>query len=1268
MNCQVKCNTFATLVQTSQPVFCSLALSLVCYLFSLLFCQSVALESIIHQGMKKAGQKSRFDFCIGELLSQLLVAFVSFLSFFLVDSEELFSNLRLSLSKLSVSVFAEEEFLVIGGSFFAVEGERILALLCEGRIVSVELPVTCRNCLLLFDLAVGHIDTVVDTRSVADDEGRTVISFCFLEGIDVLIHISAHSNLSNVYVTVAHSHLAEVFLLGNFTACGKLSYSTRRRGLGGLTAGVGVNFGIENNYVDILTHSEYVVETAVTDIVCPAVAAECPYGLLDEAICILSDILEQSFLFSVLFFCRSIADSSLDSVAVRLVSVGVLVGFHPAFEVVFESLVNAESHYGFHIFHKLLSALVGSGEHTETELCVVFEQAVSPRGTFALLVLGVRAGRSGAAVNGRTARSVGDNHSVAVKLGDDLEVRSFAAACARAGELEQRTVELAADNGISCDRYVAGIESVCILPVFSFARSEYVFEGSHYESLFLSGADVSAVSATRTVERRNLNSELIFLSLGILHIYGSESSGSVFESFGLLSYGKNTSVRTYEGTLITLQAVFLYPYGNFNGDTALFELGRAGRNRTVSVLYECGNGEFVAFLSEDGSDNLGEVFVIGGRLNYCALGRGCPVSGVVDSLDVCDSVVDSRKVHIYDFLTLLGEGLNNEFFHMLVGVSVVDYVSELEEASLHSSRDTVAETYFAYYLDSVDIVELDMLFSDSVFHACGEVFFHILESPRGVEEESAAFLEVANHIVFGYVRRIVASYEVSLVDEVCASDRGVAESQVGYGDTARLLGVVSKVCLSVFLGVVADNLDGVFIAAYGTVRAESVELAGDCALRSGVDFLLDIDGGIGNVVDDADGEVILGILAFNVLEDSVDHRRGEFLAAEAVSAAGNVDILSAGLVESCHNVEVERFACAAAFLNTVENDYVLNACGDSVCKHLSCERTEESYFEYAVLAAFSVEVIYGFADGFCAAAHKYDDAFCVFSTVVLIRLVLTSGDSLCVFHSFFHDSGNCVVVAVASFTVLEVDIGVLSGTLLNGVFGVESTLLEVVDILGVFLFYESLDVGVVGNFNLRNFVRSSETVEEVHKRNLGLEGSEMSYESEVHNFLYRVGAEHSKARLTASHYVGVVAEDIECVISESTCAYVEYARGQLARDFVHIGNHKKQALASRKGSCERACHQGTVYCACRTCFGLHFYNLQNLTENIFSSRGCPFVAVFCHRGRRGDRINSSYFAERIGDMSSSCITIDSHFLTHYYVYLRLGLLLNRIYYNIRAGD
>lgn len=60
----------------------------------------------------------------------------------------------------------------------------------------------------------------------------------------------------------------------------------------------------------------------------------------------------------------------------------------------------------------------------------------------AFFVLGVRTRRGGAAVNGGTTRRVGDDHAVAEQLGEHLDVRRFAAACTRAGELEQRLREL----------------------------------------------------------------------------------------------------------------------------------------------------------------------------------------------------------------------------------------------------------------------------------------------------------------------------------------------------------------------------------------------------------------------------------------------------------------------------------------------------------------------------------------------------------------------------------------------------------------------------------------------------------------------------------------------------------------------------------------------------------------------------------------------------------------------------------------------------------
>ena len=67
----------------------------------------------------------------------------------------------------------------------------------------------------------------------------------------------------------------------------------------------------------------------------------------------------------------------------------------------------------------------------------------------------------------------------------------------------------------------------------------------------------------------------------------------------------------------------------------------------------------------------------------------------------------------------------------------------------------------------------------------------------------------------------------------------IAEAQVADGHAAGLLGVVLEVGLNIFIGVVADDLDGVLVRADGAVAAETPELAGDgvksfcrdCSLR-----------------------------------------------------------------------------------------------------------------------------------------------------------------------------------------------------------------------------------------------------------------------------------------------------------------------------------------------------------------------------------------------------------------------------------------------------
>ncbi len=89
------------------------------------------------------------------------------------------------------------------------------------------------------------------------------------------------------------------------------------------------------------------------------------------------------------------------------------------------------------------------------------------------------------------------------------------------------------------------------------------------------------------------------------------------------------------------------------------------------------------------------------------------------------------------------------------------------------------------------------------------------------------------------------------------------------GHAAGLLGVVLEVGLHVLVGVVADDLDGVLVRADGTVAAQTPELALDGAGGCGVGSGLDLgQGQVGDVVDDADGELALGLVLLQLLEDS----------------------------------------------------------------------------------------------------------------------------------------------------------------------------------------------------------------------------------------------------------------------------------------------------------------------------------------------------------------------------------------------------------------
>ena len=1033
-----------------------------------------------------------------------LVVLETLLCILLRASEELCGDLGLGGLEGLVSGLAHDEVLIGRGGILGVEGEAGVG------VVAIELPVARFDCLLLFHLTHIHADTVVDAGGVADQQGRSVVGFRLGDRLEKLRLACAHCALCDVDVAVAHRHHAEVLLLGALTCGRELGDGAGRRGLGGLTAGVGIDLGIEHKDVDVFVLSEDVVQTAVTDIVSPAVAADDPEGLLDDAVAVLIDGLEDA-LELALGCLDGGGESGLDLGRALLGYGNALHVGAPLLEGGFELGGAAQLDGLVHIGGQLFAASLVCEEHAVTELCVILEQGVGPSGTFALGVLGVRADGSAAAVDGGAARCVGDDHAVAEQLRDELDVRRFAAARARAGELEERLRELAV-LGVG-GRNVLDGDGHGVSPVVLF-RLDGLFDVHHLERLTRSGADVRAARAARAVHGGDLHSELHALeAVGGL---GHEGLGRGLGLFLGHQHGADAGVRADVRALVALYALGDVPHGNGGCGAALFESGRAGGNAAVRAHH--GYGQLVAFLHvADGDEFVVILIVLGFRGNGRDGARldGGPGCGDLDLAQLADGHVDGVAVGLDDLGTLLAVGLLDGLLHVAFRLGVRYDVGYLEERRLKNHVLALGAAGLGRDVQSVDGIHLDLLLGEQVLHGRGKLGVELLVRPLAVEQEGAALFERGDHVVHRDVSGLVASHEIRLVDEVLGMDGLIAETQVRQREAARLLGVVFEIALRVLVGVVADDLDAVLVRTHGAVAAEAVELAAHGGLGSGVDELGVGDGRVGHVVVDTDGEVVLGLVLLELGVDGVDHGRRELLAAQTVAAAHRLDG-PARFGERRADVEVERLAQATGLLGTVEHGQLLAGSGDRAHEILDGEGTVQTHLDHADFLALCREVVDGLLNGLRAAAHDDDHAVGVRSSVVLIELVLPAGELGNGLHLLLDYLGNGLIVLVDGLSALEIDVGVLSGTLLLGVLGIERAVLEIAYLIHV---DEGLHLVVFDRVDLADFVAGTETVEEVQERHLALQRGKVRDEREVHDLLDAVGAQHREARLTSAHHV-----------------------------------------------------------------------------------------------------------------------------------------------------
>ncbi|MCL4102565.1 hypothetical protein MMG03_002169 [Fibrobacter succinogenes] len=700
--------------------------------------------------------------------------------------------------------------------------------------------------------------------------------------------------------------------------------------------------------------------------------------------------------------------------------------------------------------------------------------------------------------------------------------------------------------------------------------------------------------------------------------------------------------------LTALNASIRIPGRDVESQVALFVLGCAGGEYTVNR--HLGNGKLFAVALDDFCGNF---------VNECrsvAVDRSAEFLGAgnsgrnLDFEEVSQRSIDSVPVLLDHFHTLLGVGLFGILLDVLDSGIGIENVTQLgEEAGLHHSVDATAHASLCGHCVCVDDVHLELLLDDDFLNRTGESIPNGFCRVRGVDQEGCALLCILQHVDGFEMRSMVASNEVSFVftDQVRSVDDALTETEVRSGHGTRLLGVVYEVTLSVVFGFVTDNLDGVLVCANGTVGAQTEEHGLE---EVGIQLEVRIDGeaGVADIVVDTNGETCAGCVQLQFVEDSLDHSRGEFLGGKTVAATdhlGHSHLASHDGFRNCgKSVLEERFACGTRFLAAVENSDLLDGLGESSNNCFHGERTVQTNVYETDLFALGVEILNGVTDGAGRRAHGDDDAFCIGCTHVVNNVILTTGEGSNLVHVLLDDFRNLLVEGVHGFAALEVDVRVLGGTAHGRAVRSEAAFAASLHVLFV---DDATDNAVFESFDLHDFVRSTETVEEVNERDAGFKSRSVSHESHVLAFLNGGRAEHSETGLAASHDVGVVTENRKALHSKSTGSHMEDRGGQFAGDLVHVGDHQQKTLGCGKGGGQSTGLQCTVNGTGSATFGLHFKNAGNLAPNILLTSCAPVVGVFSHRTRRCNRVDSCNFTNCKSNVSGSFITVTrNHLLCH----------------------
>ena len=1115
---------------------------------------------------------------------------------------------------------AHEAVLVLeqvagGAGDGAVERERLLALAREQGVVVVQRPVARADRALALLDPVAALDAVLDARAVAQDERGAGVRLRLTDAAQRVLRVGVHADLRDVHVLVQHRDQAEVLLVGALARGGELVHGAHRGRLRLLPAGVRVDLRVEHDDVDVGAEGEDVVEPLEVDVVRPAVAADDPRRELRQHVLLVVQVAERGAL--VLLRLQQRGEPLCDRERCR----GVVEHTHPLLERSTQLAARRDALPREHPSDALAELLAQQEVplvDPEPELGVLLEQRVRERRTPPRLpVQTVRCSAVRERDGGRAARGVGDHHALAEELGQHLQVRHLATPCTRPRELEERLLQLRAlQRGERHQVRLGGDLVHAVVPVLALLRRD-VGDRRHGKRLLLCRAAADARATPGAVVRRDLHPQAVpLLAVEFRHCHRLGRFVPLHGGQREEPERRRRTERRAHSTLDTLSAV---PDGDTDRDVALLVSGRAVRG--CAVCGELGHGELVPEHGVDRvldvADERGKGAVIGRRV-----GGARPLGGDGDLHEVPERHADGVLVLLDDGLTLLLVRFHHGVLEQGDRAVNLDDPRELEEDGLHNAVDEPAKPGLAGDFVSVDDVELGLLCGEVSLDACGKLPLELVLRPHAVQDKGSAVPQLLRHRELLDVIGLVASDVISLFYRVRGRNRALPEAQVRGGDPAGLVGGEEEVPLRVHLGLVADQLDGVFVCADRAVGAHSPEDALGRPPRDGVDGLANRERQVRHVVVDTDGEarLCLGGGGAQVLVHRVHHRRGERLVAEPIPSAEDADAGTLRVYRGTH-VQIQRLTNRPGLFRPVEDGNPFAGLRKGAEEVSRGERAEQVHGNKPDLVGdLCPDVL---AHRLCPCAHHDDHVLRLLVAVVVEQVVLSAGDLGDVVHSLLDDIRAVHVVLVRRLLLLEVQVSSRERVAVLGVCRVHRPLTVLDHLLRA---DKPLQHLVRDHLDVRHLVRDLEPVEKVHERQGGTERREVCHGGEVHHFLDGLGVEHRLPALARRHDVRVVAEDARRDHRDRACCHVEDHGELLAGDLEEVRDHQQQALRCGERRCQGAGSGGAMQRAGSPAFALHLGDLHDVAEDVLLAISAPRICKLCHRRRGGDRVDECQFA------------------------------------------